>query len=63
MPQRKALRIAFGLVGGKPPDRFIVGLAVPGLFAEAARARPPLLSIDYAQWLDMASAQVFGFAA
>jgi DNA-binding CsgD family transcriptional regulator len=63
VPQRQALRTAFGLLGGNPPDPFMVGLAVLGLFAEAAQARPLLLSIDDAQWLDMASAQVFGFAA
>jgi DNA-binding CsgD family transcriptional regulator len=62
-PQRAALRTAFGLEGGSPPDRFMVGLAVLGLFAEVAQARPLLLSIDDAQWLDLASAQVLGFAA
>ena len=62
-PQRDALRTAFGLEGGSPPDRFMVGLAVLGLFAEVAQARPLLLSIDDAQWLDRASAQVLGFAA
>ena len=62
-PQRDALRTAFGLEGGNPPDRFMVGLAVLGLFAEVAQVRPLLLSVDDAQWLDRASAQVFGFAA
>jgi DNA-binding CsgD family transcriptional regulator len=62
-PQRGALRTAFGLESGNPPDRFMVGLAVLGLFAEVAQVRPLLLSIDDAQWLDRASAEVFGFAA
>jgi hypothetical protein len=62
-PQRGALRTAFGLEGGSPPDRFMVGLAVLGLFAEVAQVRPVVLLIDDAQWLDVASAQVIGFAA
>jgi DNA-binding CsgD family transcriptional regulator len=62
-PQRDALRTAFGLVGGSPPDRFMVGLAVLGLFAEVAHERPLLVLLDDAQWLDRASAQVLGFAA
>lgn len=62
-PQRDALRIAFGLEAGNPPDRFMVGLAALGLFAEVAQDRPLLLLLDDAQWLDRASAQVLGFAA
>jgi hypothetical protein len=62
-PQRAALRTAFGLEGGNPPDRFMVGLAALGLFCEVAQVRPLLLLLDDAQWLDRASAQVLGFAA
>ena len=62
-PQREALSTAFGISVGSPPDQFLVGLAVLGLFAEVAHGRPLLCVVDDAQWLDQCSAQVLGFVA
>ena len=63
LPQQDAMRTAFGLVAGPPPDRFIVGLAALNLLSEVAAERPLICLIDDGQWLDQASAQALGFAA
>jgi hypothetical protein len=63
VPQRDALRIAFGTGSGPTPDRFLVGLGVLSLLSEVAEELPLVCLVDDEQWLDRTSAQVFGFVA
>ena len=59
--QQEALRVAFGLSVGNPPEMFLVGLAVLGLFSEAASGSPLLALVDDAQWLDLMSRRILTF--
>jgi DNA-binding CsgD family transcriptional regulator len=62
-PQRWALEGALALAPAVERDRFAVGAATLRLLSLAAAARPLLLVIDDAQWLDSGSLEAVLFAA
>jgi DNA-binding CsgD family transcriptional regulator len=62
-PQAAALAGAVGLSSDSVDDRFLIGVAVLNLLAEAAEEGPLLCVIDDAQWLDGPSADALTFAA
>ncbi|GAA5185385.1 LuxR family transcriptional regulator [Rugosimonospora acidiphila] len=62
-PQRAALATAFGVEPGGPPEGLLIGLAVLGLFAEAAAQQPLVCVVDDVQWIDRMSEVILTFVA
>jgi DNA-binding CsgD family transcriptional regulator len=62
-PQAAALAGALGLSRASVEDRFLIGVAVLSLLAEAADEAPLVCVVDDAQWLDRPSADALTFAA
>ena len=62
-PQRGALLRAVGdpAYEGSAPGLFVLGLALLELVGRAGRARPVVLLVDDAQWLDPPTVEVLGF--
>lgn len=63
VPQQQAIKMAFGMGTGKPPDPFLAGLGCLTLVSRAAEGHPVLCAIDDAHWIDAESALVLGFVA
>ncbi|MFI5613302.1 AAA family ATPase [Amycolatopsis sp. NPDC051903] len=62
-PQHAALRVAFGLADGPPPNRLLLAQAVMTLLRESAVDGPLACVVDHAQWLDRASLEILAFVA
>lgn len=62
-PQRDAIGTAFGFSAGPQPSRFLIGLAVLTLLADAADEQPLVCLVDDVQWLDRMSSVIFAFVA
>ena len=54
-PQRDALRTAFGIQDGSPPQPFLTGLAALTLLTDEAQRQPLMIVGEDLQWLDPAS--------
>ncbi len=60
---REAIKVALGLHVGTPPERLLLSNAALALLQAGGRKSPVLLVVDDLQWVDRASAAVFGFIA
>jgi len=62
-PRQAALRVAFGIVAGPPPEPFAVAMAALDLLVDAAAERPLLVVAEDLQWLDPETIGVLRFIA
>jgi DNA-binding CsgD family transcriptional regulator len=60
-PRQAALRVAFGIVTGPPPEPFAVAMAALDLLVDAAAEQPLLVVAEDMQWLDPATIGVLRF--
>ena len=60
-PRQAALRVAFGVTLGAPPEPFAVAMATLDLLADAAAEQPLLVVAEDLQWLDPATVGVLRF--
>jgi DNA-binding NarL/FixJ family response regulator len=60
-PRQAALRVAFGITAGPPPEPFALAMATLDLLADAAAERPLLVVAEDLQWLDPATLGVLRF--
>ena len=62
-PRQAALRVAFGITAGVPPESFALATATLDLLAEAAAEEPLVVVAEDLQWLDPATLSVLRFIA
>ena len=60
-PRQAALRVAFGITVGAPPEPFALAAATLDLLADAAAEQPLLVVAEDLQWLDPATVGVLRF--
>jgi DNA-binding CsgD family transcriptional regulator len=60
-PRQAALRVAFGITAGAPPEPFALAAATLDLLADAAAEQPLLVVAEDLQWLDPATVGVLRF--
>src|SRR5271156_3953674 len=60
-PRQAALRVAFGITAGAPPEPFALAAATLDLLADAAAGQPLLVVAEDLQWLDPATVGVLRF--
>ena len=62
-PRQAALRVAFGITSGEPPEPFALAMAALELLADAAAEQPLLVVAEDLHWLDPATVAVLRFIA